>query len=51
VTYLLVQVDYEESGSLSERIAGLHGVLEVTGHDEGCCCKNCPWNGNHGDLR
>lgn len=19
-------------------------------HGKGCCCKNCPWDGNHGRL-
>lgn len=46
--YLLVEVDDGSLEQLMADLAGYPGVGDVTGdHGKGCCCKNCPWKGDH----
>lgn len=47
---LVVQVSEEEASEVGAFIATVGGVISVEAHGEDghCCCKNCPWNGNHG---
>jgi hypothetical protein len=51
-TYLLVEVDDAEATQVEAFIGSIGGVTAVGVHNEGpgwgCCCKNCPWNRNHG---
>lgn len=50
-TYLLVKVDDRMAGEVGSYLAAglVNGIAEVTDHGGGgCCCKNCPWGGNHG---
>lgn len=46
--YLLVQVDEGATDQLFDDLASYPGVVSVEEHGEGCCCKHCPWAGNHG---
>lgn len=47
--YLLVQVDDEsESRYVIEALGDMEHVVTVIDHGPGCCCKNCPWSGDHG---
>lgn len=47
--YLLVEVpDESRAAAIAEEIEqGTDGVRAVYDHGSGCCCKNCPWKGNH----
>jgi hypothetical protein len=47
-SYVLVEVDSGTLGQLYDDLAAYPGVGEVTEHGPGCCCKNCPWGGDHG---
>jgi hypothetical protein len=43
-----VQIDDdEEAAEVEAFIASIRGVDMVSDHGEGCCCKNCPWGGDH----
>jgi len=46
--YLLVEVDDNALERLRADLAGYPGVGVTDYHGPGCCCKNCPWHGNHG---
>jgi hypothetical protein len=48
--FLLVEVDgeSEDSNELEAYLYSLGNVISVSVHGPGCCCKNCPWDGNHG---
>ena len=48
VTYLLVEVDDRLAEDVAASLGSCNGVLGVTDHGTGCCCKNCPREGNHG---
>jgi DNA-binding transcriptional regulator PaaX len=49
-TYLLVQVNDRLAEDVAAYLLGVNGVQEVSVHNEehpnGCCCQNCPHNGN-----
>lgn len=46
---LLVTVDSEASAAqIADHLRDDPAVTVVSGHPDGCCCKNCPWNGDHG---
>jgi len=45
---LLVEVDADKTAELSLLLVNRPYVQSVTDHGKGCCCKNCPWNGDHG---
>jgi hypothetical protein len=47
-TYLLVAVDDAEAAQVEAFIGSIGGVMTVEVHGDGCCCKHCPWYGNHG---
>lgn len=49
-TVLLVEVDDRLAGDIVHFLSPefVNGVVSVTEHGSGCCCKNCPWRGNHG---
>jgi hypothetical protein len=47
-TYLLVEVDDAEASQVEAFIGSIGSVKAVEVHGDGCCCKNCPWDGNHG---
>jgi hypothetical protein len=47
-TYLLVAVDDAEAAQVEAFIGSIGGVTTVEVHGDGCCCKHCPWDGNHG---
>jgi hypothetical protein len=50
-TWLLVKVDDRMAGEVYSYLAApglVNGIAEVTDHGGGCCCKNCPWRGDHG---
>jgi hypothetical protein len=44
----------EPGGPLAGLPAGVYLVdwdgtsTDITDHGDGCCCKNCPWRGDHG---
>jgi hypothetical protein len=44
--YLLVEVS-EADAEVEAALARMPGVRGVTVHGNGCCCGNCPWNGDH----
>lgn len=49
--YLLVKVDDRMAGEFCSYLSAAgpaSGIAEVTDHGSGCCCKNCPWGGDHG---
>lgn len=46
--YLLVTVDGDKLDQLHDDLEKYPGVTDVSDHGGGCCCKNCPWDGNHG---
>jgi hypothetical protein len=46
--YLLVEVSEVLAEDVAECLPRVNGVLSVTEHEPGCCCKNCPWGGDHG---
>ena len=46
--YLLVQVDDKFADDTEYLLARMNGVEQVHVHGPGCCCKNCPWKGDHG---
>jgi len=46
--YLLVEVEQDWARHTMDRLPELAGITDVTVHGKGCCCKNCPWGGNHG---
>jgi hypothetical protein len=45
--YLLVTLPTDEAAAALTDLLGEVGA-EVFEHGPGCCCKNCPWDGNHG---
>jgi len=49
--YLLVEVDKSYNQERLQRyiLEASDGVLAIYDHGKGCCCKNCPWDGNHGE--
>lgn len=49
-TVLLVEVDDRLAGDILHYLSPefVNGIVSVTEHGRGCCCKNCPWQGNHG---
>lgn len=49
VKYLLVGVEEWAEDNVTVYLDVTAGVRTVDVHGPGCCCKNCPWNGNHGD--
>jgi hypothetical protein len=50
--FLLVEVSRDwaarDEKLLAEGRTELLGVVSVSVHGGGCCCKNCPWDGDHG---
>lgn len=48
--FLLVEVDDgpEATSAVEGYLLSLGSVVNVTVHGDGCCCQNCPWNGDHG---
>lgn len=46
---LLVEVDDRLAGDILHYLSPefINGIVSVTDH-VGCCCKNCPWQGDHG---
>ena len=47
--FLVVEVDDRLAEDISYYLArSVNGITAVTEHGPGCCCKNCPWGGNHG---
>lgn len=45
---LLVEVSEPLAEEVAAYLAGhVNGVVSVSEHGSGCCCKNCPWNGDH----
>lgn len=46
--YLLVEVSDLVAEQFLDDMTGYPGVADVTEHGPGCCCKNCPWQGDHG---
>ena len=46
--FMLVEVDADKTAELSQLLVNRPYVQSVTVHGKGCCCKNCPWNGDHG---
>lgn len=48
--FLLVEVDDRLSEDIAHCLSPefVNGVVSVTEHGGGCCCKNCPWRGSHG---
>jgi hypothetical protein len=50
--FLLVEVAEDEASQVEAFIGSTGGVESVAVHNEGpgfaCCCKNCPWGGDHG---
>jgi hypothetical protein len=47
-SYLLVQVDDRVAADTAYLLERQDGITSVTVHSPGCCCKNCPWGGDHG---
>lgn len=48
MSVLLVEVPKAFEGAFTD-MAGQQFAATVTDHGQGCCCKNCPWGGNHDD--
>lgn len=47
--YLLVEADDRLGDDVYAYLSqGVNGIVSVTEHGSGCCCKNCPWGGDHG---
>ena len=46
--FMLVEVDEEKYLEVQEMLLALGIVRSCTEHQKGCCCKNCPWRGDHG---
>jgi len=47
-TVLAVEVDDRLAAEVMAYLQSVNGVEMVYEHGNGCCCKNCPWRGNHG---
>jgi hypothetical protein len=47
--FILVETASEaEAAAVTDILAIAPGVITVCDHGDGCCCKNCPWDGDHG---
>jgi hypothetical protein len=44
--FLLVEVPQEIAGVVTAALSAIP-VAVVTEHSAGCCCSNCPWEGDH----
>jgi hypothetical protein len=41
-------IDRLQPGTYLLSWTGNDAETSIVEHGDGCCCKNCPWNGNHG---
>lgn len=47
-TILAVEVDDQLAADVIACLQSVNGVRMAYEHGNGCCCKNCPWQGDHG---